>query len=194
MRAEEFWRAFNNRLNDANIRKEAAKKWNYSKDYTEFIIEMMENMIGAKDKGGLGFETSKEYYRIDLTGWTQRRNEIENNIPKNKDYVFQPYCWDLEIAIEHENNDRLWMDEIIKLLHINCPLRVVIGYVPKSIPKEPYLEYVSTAIADSKKDSSMESGDFLLILGDSKVGDDGEKCNYMPYKWDKKNNSFRPLV
>ena len=43
MRAEEFWRAFNNRLNDANIRKEAEKKWNYSKDYTEFIIEMMEN-------------------------------------------------------------------------------------------------------------------------------------------------------
>ncbi len=194
MRAEEFWMAFHDRLNERDVRKEAEKKWKYSKDYTEFIIGMMENMIGAKDKGGFGFETSKEYYRIDLTGWRQRRDEIENKIPENKDYAFQPYCWDLEIAIEHENNDRLWMDEIIKLLHINCPLRVVIGYVPKSIPKEPYLEYVSTAITGSKKALGMENGDFLVILGDSKVGDDGEKCNYTPYKWDGEINSFRPLV
>lgn len=192
MRAEEFWTEFSNRLNERDVRKEAEKKWKYSKDYTEFIIAMMEKMIGSKDKGGFGFETSKEYYRIDLTGWTQRRDEIKNKFPENKDYAFQPYCWDLEIAIEHENNDKLWMDEIIKLLHINCPLRVVIGYVPKSISQGEYLLYVSDAIMDSKKASNMENGDFLLILGDSKVGGNGEKCNYTPYKW--KDNSFKPLV
>jgi hypothetical protein len=46
------------------------------------------------------------------------REKIKADIPGNGSYDFQPYLWDLEVAIEHENNDKLWMDEVIKLSHI----------------------------------------------------------------------------
>ena len=195
MTAKEFWKAFRDKLNKKDIYDEAQEKWNYSKDYTEFIIGMMEGIIGSKDKGGIGLETSKEYYRIDLTGWTQRRKEIKDKllVPENRSYSFQTYCWDLEIAIEHENSDKLWMDEIIKLLHIRCPLRVVVGYVPKALPKEPYLEYVSKAIVESNKVANISDGCFLVLLGDSKVGKNGKKCNYTPYEWDVEENTFKLL-
>jgi hypothetical protein len=79
---------------------------------------MMEEIIGKNHTGGAGLETSKEYYRIDLTGWRQLREKIKADIPGGGSYDFQPYLWDLEVAIEHENNDKLWMDEVIKLSHI----------------------------------------------------------------------------
>lgn len=36
--------------------------------------------------------------------------------------------WDFDIALEHENNGCSWLEEFIKLLHINCGLRVIITY------------------------------------------------------------------
>lgn len=189
MEAQDFW----NRFSECLVEKQgkAENAWKYNKDYTEFIIGMMEEIIG---KEGAGFETSKEYYRIDLTGWSQLREKIKADIPSNGNYDFQPYLWDLEVAIEHENNDKLWMDEVIKLSHIVCKLRVVIGYMPIELKdtQMDYLNYVSNAINNNLKVRGNMNNDFLIILGDSKLKKGDKKCNYTPYIW--KNNKFVPLL
>ena len=192
MKAQEFWGRFSESL--VTKREDAEKAWKYNKDYTEFIIGMMEEIIGKNDKGGAGFETSKEYYRIDLTGWSQLRDKIKADIPRNESYDFQPYLWDLEVAIEHENNDKLWMDEVIKLSHIACELRIVIGYVPVELKDEhiKYLDYVSNAINNNLKARDNMNNDFLIILGDTKLKNGNKKCNYTPYIW--KNNKFDYLL
>lgn len=38
------------------------------------------------------------------------------------------HLWDLELAVEHENSKQDWTDEVIKLIHVKCPLKVVISY------------------------------------------------------------------
>lgn len=185
----EFWERFCESL--AQRATDAEKAWKYNKDYTEFMIGMMENIIG---KSGAGFQTSKEYYRIDLTGWSQLRDKIKDDVPSNGNYDFQPYLWDLEVAIEHENNDKLWMDEVIKLSHIACGLRVVIGYVPIDLKAEhmQYLDYVSNAINTNLKVKDNMSNNFLIILGDTKLKHGDKPCNYTPYVW--KNNKFEFLL
>lgn len=62
----------------------------------------------------------REYYKIDLVGWTQRNPITTNHM--------NFYDWKLDFALEHENDWKEWVDEVIKLLYIRCPLRVVIGY------------------------------------------------------------------
>lgn len=188
MQATAFWKAFQSAMRK-NI-DSAKKAWPYNKDYTDFIVKMLEEMLG---KEGEGYEISREYYRIDLTAWVQKRQRVAAQVPTNAAYRFQPYLWDLEIAVEHENNDKLWMDEVIKLAHICCALRVVIGYVPSGVQKTPYLAYVADAIAGSLNENArknMENGAFLLILGNSKA-EEKERCVYTPYIW--KNGAFTPL-
>ena len=189
MTAEQFWNEFKKIFDIPS--QEAIDKWNYCKDYTDFIIEKMEHIIGEK---GAGFETSKEYYRIDLTGWTQKRSLILpslNKIKNKNDYNFQPYLWDLEVAIEHENDDRLWMDEVIKLLHISCKLKIVIGYIPLQQKDRinEYLGFVSDSIALGGK-RIHDDEQFLIILGFSKVSKDN-RCQYTPYLY--KNGIFEDM-
>lgn len=95
--------------------------WNSeSKCFTNTVIPIILEIIRSS-----GCETSKEYFRIDATGWKTTYQKIQDQA---KDIGLNPHLWDLEIAVEHENSKKDWSDEIIKLLHIRCPLKVVIGY------------------------------------------------------------------
>ena len=66
-----------------------------------------------------------EYYRIDIIGWKYQNNDAK---PEAKSAELNWHQWDLEIAVEHENNPVDWTDELTKLIHIRCTLKVIIGY------------------------------------------------------------------
>lgn len=83
-----------------------------------------------------------------------------------------PHLWDLRIAVEHENNSSDWSDELIKLAHIRCPLKVIIGYSPCDLryPGGKENERLSFAaevlqMVDAFDPSSQEQ--ILVILGNS---------------------------
>lgn len=67
-------------------------------------------------------ETEREYYRIDLIAYKNTPEICDNKLELNRHF------WNLELAFEHENNPSDWLDEIIKLAHIKCGLKVVVGY------------------------------------------------------------------
>ena len=77
------------------------------------------------------------------------------------------HLWDLEIAVEHENNSHDWMDEVVKLAHIACSLRVVIGYMPynKRNEDQVHLDFVSDALQKLMCFDNKNRGEFLIILG-----------------------------
>lgn len=90
------------------------------KSFTSVVMPLILEIIGNS-----GCETSKEYFRIDATGWKTMYQDIQDNA---KEIGLNPHLWNMEIAVEHENSRKDWADEVIKLLHIRCPLKVVIGY------------------------------------------------------------------
>ncbi len=76
-----------------------------------------------------GYTHQNEYFRIDVIGWVGHAEEMEND-PDYEKVDLNPHFWDLKVAIEHENSKADWSDEVFKLIHIKCPLKVIIGYSP----------------------------------------------------------------
>ncbi len=53
---------------------------------------------------------------------------ITNAVKKDEETGINIHNWKLLAAVEHENDYKDWTYELVKLLFVNAPLRVVIGY------------------------------------------------------------------
>jgi len=205
MRAKEFWNAFSEKvMSTTSTRDELVKLWNNSKDFTDRMTEIISDIIKEYDKT---LTVQPEYLRIDVPA--RKKNNGNGSVFCGEEKKFEKYDWNLEIAVEHENDYRLWMDEVIKLAHINCPLRVVIGYV--HVKKDESGNNVSrdktqkkqlkilNKVADILEDNviawnninPLYPNDFMIILGDGNVKTDDSKCYYTPYLYDRKEKCFK---
>lgn len=165
----------------ARNRAEAEKAWENDKDFTDFIIPKLQAIISAGSCGET-YSTQKDYFRIDATAWEQKRDASDvSRLPRSDQYHFQEYAWNLKTAVEHENDDRLWMDEVVKLGHIFCDLRVVIEYIPLGISHSEYIEFVSTRLNELNVSENMKHGEFLLLIGDTKCSTRSQWLHYTPY-------------
>ena len=182
-----FYRAFNAVFAEGSPhRQQAVDTYTDNTGFTAFITLRINEIIGEK-----GYIAQNEYYRIDAMGYTSRRKELS----KNK--ALSAHLWDLEIAVEHENSSKDWLDEVIKLAHICCPLRVVIGYVPRSQRErgdEIRLAYAADALGQLKCRDNLKNGEFLVILGNSETDRKEENFfNYKPYVLNPRTFLFEPL-
>ena len=78
-------------------------------------------MLSSLERLGseLGFdstrqEIAREYMLIDVGFFSVSEGDAD--------------LWDFEVAIEHENHGDKWFDELVKLAHVQCGLRVLISY------------------------------------------------------------------
>ena len=137
MNAKEFYEKFIAAMREENIAtNEQIKKhldqvgWTYKKIYrecesafTELVNKgIVDRIIESED----GLIPQHEYLRIDSIGYKHRYTEISEE--EAREVGLNRHFWELAIAVEHENSKHDWMDEVIKLLHVRCPLKVVISY------------------------------------------------------------------
>ncbi len=165
--------------------EEAIFAYSHSTDYTNFIMDEINDIIKANN-----LKKSNEYFRIDAIGYTSRYEELADNAH------LTPHLWDLEVAVEHENDSKDWLDEVIKLAHVCCPLRVVIGYVPWKERNNDLklLEYAADALNRLNCKNNVAEGEFMVILGNSHVGKQVDRYfNYKAYCLDSKTFEFKPL-
>ena len=142
-------------------------KSNSPQDLSSAQIYITDCVIGKTIKDVFGDEIliDREYYKIDMIGWKQHNEQIKSDCEKLN---LKSYCWSLEVAVEHENDSKEWLDEVCKLSFIKCPLRVVIGYgydnddvfKDKINVVKQILKY-NNAFSDEKQE-------FLIILGKTK--------------------------
>ena len=152
MNAKDFFKQFKNAVKEKNVvEKGRLKKFpdvsgNFDEIYktnepafTELINkDIIDGIIAncdvdealLKEKKCLGeynkLVAQHEYFRIDSIGYQHKFWMIDSDDSKN--YGLNRHFWDLKIAVEHENSKKDWMDEVIKLIHVRCPLKVVIAY------------------------------------------------------------------
>ena len=145
-----------------------AQHWNEYHDnsrWTARITKLIRELIEKK----YGLTSQTEYFRIDITGWISHWEDIA---AEAKDLWLQPHLWNLKIAVEHENNSSDWTDELVKLTHIRCPLKVIIGYTPCDMRAAGGLEDDRISFA-ARLLQSIEAFDpeseeqYLVILGNS---------------------------
>lgn len=129
-------------------------------EFTDFVTREINEIIRE-----MGYTSQNEYFRIDATGWISKADSIKDLAKENE---MNPHLWDLKIAVEHENNQFDWTDELIKLVHIRCPLKVIISY--NYCDRRDDLEYQRLSFAAecmNKTDAfdNNSSEEYLIILG-----------------------------
>lgn len=203
MTAREFWISFYEKVvkKDGSDHDQLCKDWTTSKVFTDSISKVIANIIESNyEKNSITVQP--EYLRIDIPAW--QKNSGNDQTFVNEDTTFQKYDWNLKVAVEHENDHRLWMDEVIKLAHINCPLRVVIGYVhvgkdrdETTRKQKAILKRVADVLNNNidawktvmSANNNIQS-EFLIILGDGNVKDKNSMCYYTPYFYSFNKNEF----
>ena len=192
MKAQEFWDRFEEKvMMEGECRNQLRNDWTTSKVFTESISKVITNII--KDcYGENSITVQPEYLRIDIPAWQKNSGNDQSFVEEAPN--FQKYDWNLKVAVEHENDYRLWMDEVIKLAHINCPLRVVIGYVhieenrQKTEEKKKAILKRVAEVLNNNIDAwkavisanNTNPSEFLIILGDGNVKKEN-RCYYTPY-------------
>ena len=96
----------------------------------------------------------------------------------------------------HENNKKDWYDELIKLMHIRCPLKVIISYADHETRDNAEqgdtaklsiaADLIKKTIAYSNAESSHE--EIMIILGNGGKG--CEDIGYRGYLFDYTNSKF----
>jgi len=197
MEALEFWESFKRLVeeNSAKLediwseRSESGKGENpFTKEIKQVITQAINQAQGVV--GVNTYHTQKEYYRIDLIGWEQKKDTGHYEIDNDLGYQLNKHAWNFDIAVEHENDERDWSDEVVKLAYIFCELRVVIGYFPymkneneKWELQQKHLNAVVQTIEQLNCYDNMNHGQFMVILGDvgGKKEDNFKELIYTPY-------------
>lgn len=129
----------------------------------------------------------REYYNIDAIGWSDiSKDKIIDNCNK---VDLRPELWNLEVAIEHENSKKLWLDEVCKLAYINCPLRVVIAYAKKENDDKEIKKIVKEILKTTN--AIRDDQEFLLMLGDCGANSQPDYRSYV-FAYDSVKKSVEP--
>lgn len=164
-------------------------------DFTPRVIREINGII----KDGTGWEAQNEYFRIDAVGWETHYEKIK---PTANAVGLNAHLWDLKIAVEHENNKHDWTDELIKLMQIRCPLKVVIGYNYYDKRGENEKEKLRVAAKSMQATSAYQSvardrEELLLILGNGCSSETGKSdytaFDYKGYLFDYKEKCFSDI-
>ncbi len=177
MKAQDFWEKFRGLFaQGSETLLDARRYWKNSGKFTKKFVNKYVPGIITEENDIFQFE----YFRIDVISYSDRKDEaVRYGYDPEK---LKPYLWDLKVAFEHENDKGLWLDEIIKLAHIRCPLRVTVGYFPEGKEREAALEFASAMLCKKQGEIVADSEEFLLILGVS--GLEGKRVDasiYTPY-------------
>ena len=209
---ENFQKLINEKRKDEKFREIYKINDEYTYEMNNLNNGIICETIHAIDRT---MKLQNEYLRVDVPAWKSMFDEMSDSSEKArwkekfKDCGMTPHLWNLYFAVEHENDPGDWMDEVLKLAHLRCPLKVVIGYVPwdkrdkrndansddgrlrlaaeclkwtKVYKRQPNTYYDS-------RDEAADTEEFLVILGSCSNGSksDYDLPNYKGYLFDTEN-------
>ena len=192
--AVDFFKRLNKALKDDEAN--ATKAYCNSTSWTDYLSDITQHIL----EDGYNLKTNREYLRIDMIGWSgydkwgtsvdQNVGHMKYTLTSENNPGLNEFNWNLEIAIEFENDPNDWMDEVIKLSHIKCGLKVVIGYTyyeDRETKDSNKLNFVAKHMNTLKYGKIGENENFMIILGN--CGKESKE-----YESIKEDIDFRPYI
>ena len=159
--------------------------------YTELVNKYIVHKI-IEDAG---MTAQHEYFRIDTVGWITRYQKMQKAAQASQ-LKLSAHLWDLEIAVEHENSKQDWTDEVIKLIHVKCPLKVVISYNycdERDTTEWKKLAFIARWMQEVKALAKGSDEEYLLTFGNcfnSKTKADYDTFDYRGYLYNRQTRRF----
>lgn len=187
MKAFEFYKKFIELSSEEKFKN----CYRVDKSFTPVVMGVINRIIDEA-----GYCHQNEYFRIDAVGWVSNTDKYKDEI--KQEVGLNAHVWDLKIAIEHENDPADWMDEVVKLIHVKCPIKVIIGYNHcntrdgDSESDQEKLKVVSKIMGMIEAFYDSKNEEYLIILGNCKgkgrSSFDYENFDYRGYlyNWDLK--------
>ena len=173
---------------------------NHEKAYTKLvnkriIHEIIENAV---DEEGTPLVPQHEYFRIDNIGYKHKYYKITEE--ERDDIGLWRHLWDLKIAVEHENSKKDWMDEVVKLIHIRCPLKVVVAYNNCDMRDDgdiKKLDFIAKWVPEVDAFDKNAKEEFLIIIGNGapkhKANPNYTKFDYRGYLYNASLGKFERI-
>ncbi len=184
-----FFHAFTRKITWADY----ADDYRLDKPFTPRVIAAVNEII----EDGTGWVHRNELYRVDAVGLDYPI------VTSSRTAGMNVYAFDLKIAVEHENKKSDWTYELIKLMQLRCPLKVVIGYQYCDCRGEEEEQKLRAAAdmllaLDSCRFAAAEREEILLILGNGYARSTGlseyTSFGYRGYLFDFGVGAFVPLA
>lgn len=195
MEAREFLRAYIDATNARNQNNELMEIYKKDAAFTPVITGIINGIIEEV----AGYTHQNEYFRIDAVGWESHYEDMKEAAQKAGLKV-NAHLWDLKIAVEHENNKADWSDEVMKLVHVKCPLKVVIGYShsdERDDVERKKLDFVAEWMQKIEAFQKGTDEEYLIILGNGcnrKTGkSDYTDFGYVGYLFDWNTKKFEKI-
>lgn len=198
MDAKKFYSCFTSCLKEESLYHDGRSYLEIYKSDESTFTKIINNCVVPKIIESVGWKSQNEYFRIDTVGWKTKYQEISEDYSKK--LGLSRHLWDLKIVVEHENDKRDWTDELIKLAHIRCPLKVVIGYVHcderTEIEKEK-LKFAYSCLTHIDAFDKNANEEFLIIFGNgaarNRSNSTYKKFDYRGYVLTKGQKEFVKL-
>ena len=164
-------------------------------DFTPKVTKAIRKIVDSA-----GWTSQTEYFRIDVIGWESKWKDIKE-VARNAG--LKAHLWNMKIAVEHENSKADWSDELIKLMQVRCPLKVVISYNYYDDRLERERQKLAAAAelirrVDSYESVKRDKEELLIILGNGcskKTGkSDYTSFDYKGYLYDFSQSKFEELT
>ena len=195
MDANTFFAQFVDAVVETAVYDEGRLYFDIYKDDEPTFTKIINKIVVPKIIKNDGLEYQNEYFRIDTIGWRPKYQKIPED--RAKHIKMKRHLWDLKIAVEHENDKSDWTDELIKLAHIRCPLKVVIGYVNCDERDEievQKLRYAYDCLEQTNAFDLNADEEFLIVLGNGAPRKNKEKpydkFDYRAYLLSKEEKRF----
>lgn len=192
MNGKEFYAEFVKRTAEDTIWRGRSYREIYKADEVSFTELVNKHIIHGILRDG-GYRVQHEYFRVDTIGW----QEAECVPPGEEAGLgLNRHFWNLLAAVEHENNPADWADELIKLAHLRCPLKVVVGYTPCDRRADDLgrLGLAAGWMRGLAAYDPRAGEEYLAILGNSQARDRGapgyESFDYRGYLYDYEKEAF----
>ena len=195
MDAHEFLKAFITKTDKDRVigGKRLFEIYKSCAEFTPVITSIILDIIESA-----GYKSQKEYFRIDAVGWISHYVDMKTDA-ESENLKINAHLWDLKIAVEHENSKVDWTDEVMKLIHVKCPLKVIIGYNYSDERGEMERRKLSFVSKWMRKIDALQKGrdeEYLIILGNgcNHVTGEADYTNFdykgYLYNWDSKEFDF----
>lgn len=124
-------------------------------------------------------EIKREYYNLDCYVYQSFYDEMKKkDEAEGMKKVYEPMCWKMLAAIEHENDYKTWTDELVKLCFIKAPLKVLIAYSAWPETAAQYAERLLKKLYENASFSMSDEEEYYILFGKrSGNGKDESKKN-----------------
>ena len=195
--ATSFFVQFKNYLVESNSNKDGARYFDIYKTNEPRFTELVNKRIIHDIIKNSGLHVQHEYFRIDTTGWVGRYEELDEE--RARKLGLNRHLWDLKVAVEHENDKMDWLDELVKLIHIRCPLKIVISYnhSDRRALDSIKLDYAAECMNKVDAFSTTGTEEYLIVLGNcapkDKKSEPYKHFDYRGYIYNHNNKKFEAI-